>query len=74
MFGGRHRNWITRPVTVSQRHEANCPGSALARSAMRIFLEEWRARVPPFRPARDRPARFGTGIVHAVTQLPLEWV
>lgn len=62
-----------RTQAVFSRGAHNCPGSALARSEMRIFLEEWLARVPPFRPARDRPARFGTGIVHAVTQLPLEW-
>jgi cytochrome P450 len=49
-----------RTQAVFSRGAHNCPGSALARSEMR-------------RPARDRPARFGTGIVHAVTQLPLEW-
>jgi hypothetical protein len=40
---------------------------------MRVFLEEWLARVPEFRIARGETARFGTGIVPAVTHLPLEW-
>jgi hypothetical protein len=40
---------------------------------MRVFLEEWLARVPQFRIERAGAARFGTGIVPAVTHLPLEW-
>ncbi|WP_336952139.1 cytochrome P450 [Sphingobium aromaticivastans] len=50
-----------------------CPGATLARSEMRIFLEEWLARIPDFAldPA-DRPT-FGAGMVNAVLRLPLVW-
>lgn len=62
-----------RNQAVFSRGAHNCPGAALARSEMRVFLEEWLARVPEFRIARGEAARFGTGIVPAVIHLPLEW-
>jgi cytochrome P450 len=50
-----------------------CPGAALARSEMRIFIEEWLLRIPHFRPDPDNPPRFGSGMVNAVLHLPLVW-
>lgn len=50
-----------------------CPGATLARSEMRIFLEEWLARIPDFAlDPTDRPT-FGAGMVNAVLRLPLVW-
>jgi cytochrome P450 len=62
-----------RNQAVFSRGAHNCPGAALARSEMRVFLEEWLARVPAFRIGAGKTATFGTGIVPAVTNLPLEW-
>jgi len=51
-----------------------CPGASLARSEMRIFLEEWLARIPDFAvdTGEDRPV-YGAGMVNAVLRLPLVW-
>ncbi|MEH3107642.1 MAG: cytochrome P450 [Sphingomonas fennica] len=50
-----------------------CIGAPLATAEIRIFLEEWLARIPDFTldPA-DPPVR-ATGIVHGLTRLPLRW-
>lgn len=50
-----------------------CPGANLARSEMRIFLEEWLARIPDFEIAADQKPVFGAGLVNAVLKLPLAW-
>ncbi|SCW60049.1 Cytochrome P450 [Sphingobium faniae] len=50
-----------------------CPGATLARSEMRIFLEEWLARIPDFTLAPDDRPTFGAGMVNAVLRLPLVW-
>lgn len=50
-----------------------CPGATLARSEMRIFLEEWLGRIPDFALDPDQPATFGAGMVNAVLSLPLVW-
>jgi cytochrome P450 len=51
-----------------------CPGASLARSEMRIFLEEWLARIPDFAVdvSQDKPI-YGAGMVNAVLRLPLAW-
>jgi cytochrome P450 len=51
-----------------------CPGASLARSEMRIFLEEWLARIPDFAvdTGKDKPV-YGAGMVNAVLRLPLVW-
>lgn len=50
-----------------------CIGAPLATQEIRIFLEEWLARIPDFAldPA-DPPVR-ATGIVHGLSRLPLVW-
>lgn len=50
-----------------------CIGANLARAELRIFLEEWVARIPAFR-AEDGPtARTRGGLVWSVETLPLAW-
>jgi len=62
-----------RNQAVFSRGAHNCPGAALARAEMRIFLEEWLHRIPEFAIKQGESARFGTGSVPAVTHLPLAW-
>jgi cytochrome P450 len=50
-----------------------CPGSFLARTELKIFLEEWLKRIPDFGiPAGERP-RLHNGSVVSVRYLPLTW-
>jgi cytochrome P450 len=58
---------------VFSRGAHNCPGVYLARAEMRVFLEEWMQRIPRFHIKQGDAPRTATGIVHAVTYLPLEW-
>jgi cytochrome P450 len=76
---------FTDPLVVdfrrrdSYRHSSfshgihRCIGAPLATQEIRIFLEEWLARIPDFAldPA-DPPVR-ATGIVHGLSRLPLTW-
>jgi cytochrome P450 len=50
-----------------------CPGAFLARLEMRIFLEEWLARVPHFRIAEGEAVRTSSGPVNGMLYLPLAW-
>lgn len=50
-----------------------CPGSFLARLELRIFLEEWLARVPEFRVAAGESVRMSSGPVNGLLYLPLVW-
>ncbi len=50
-----------------------CPGAPLARTEMRIALEEWLARIPDFSLKPDAEIRFSGGIVGCVEALPLVW-
>jgi len=50
-----------------------CPGATLARSEMRIFLEEWLKRIPDFAVDDSQQAVYGAGMVNAVLHLPLVW-
>ncbi len=50
-----------------------CAGSHLARRELRIALEEWLARVPPFRVKDGETPRTGCGGVLSVFELPLAW-
>lgn len=48
-----------------------CPGSPLARTEVRIILEEWLARIPDF--AVAGPVSYGGGFVGTIHQLGLTW-
>ncbi|MGE0388055.1 MAG: cytochrome P450 [Gammaproteobacteria bacterium] len=50
-----------------------CVGSHLARRELRIALEEWAARMPPFRLAPGRSPRVHAGGVFGVDELHLAW-
>lgn len=50
-----------------------CLGHALARTEMRILIEEWIKRVPSFRVAEGERHGFRIGTVIALESLPLEW-
>ncbi len=50
-----------------------CPGSFLARMELRIFMEEWFARVPDFRVTEGEQVRTASGPVNGMLYLPLSW-
>jgi cytochrome P450 len=51
-----------------------CPGSSIARTELRIFLEEWMRRIPEFELDPKAPAPLGTGgIVTGLRGLRLVW-
>ena len=51
----------------------SCAGAALARLELRIFLEEWLSRVPPFRLIDDYTPRQMSGALFALKDLKLAW-
>ena len=50
-----------------------CPGANLARSELRIFMEEWLRRIPEFSINPGEQAVTATGAVAGVLRLPLVW-
>ncbi len=50
-----------------------CPGAALARSEIILFLEEWLKRIPDFSLVPGKPMVAASGSVTGVLSLPLEW-
>jgi len=50
-----------------------CVGAPLANQEMKIFLEEWLARIPDFALDPNDPPVKSTGIVHGLVRLPLVW-
>jgi cytochrome P450 len=50
-----------------------CPGSNLARTEVRIFLEEWLRRIPDFRIPHGAKPATGAGIILSMKYLPLQW-
>lgn len=50
-----------------------CAGAMLARSELRIFLEEWLKRIPEFEITRGANVPFSAGLVNIITRLPLSW-
>ena len=50
-----------------------CPGSFLARQELRIFLEEWLARIPDFSIKPGAKVVTSSGMVNGVLSLPLAW-
>ena len=51
-----------------------CPGSNLARTELRIFLEEWLRRIPQFGVAPGATPLTGAGIILSMKYLPLTWI
>ena len=50
-----------------------CPGAHLARTEVRITIEEWLARIPEFEVAPNAEIHFRGGLVGVVDALPLVW-
>lgn len=50
-----------------------CLGSFLARTEIRVFLEEWLRRIPDFRVKPGETVITSTGVVNGTTHLPLSW-
>lgn len=50
-----------------------CPGSMLARTEIRVFLEEWLKRIPDFEIKPGEKPQTVTGPVNGVVRLPLAW-
>lgn len=50
-----------------------CPGSFLARTELRVFIEEWLRRIPDFEVKRGESAQMRSGFVNGMIRLPLQW-
>lgn len=50
-----------------------CPGSLLARTELKIFLEEWLKRIPDFRIEPGRTPGVRAGVNATIYELPLVW-
>lgn len=50
-----------------------CPGQHLARRELKVFLEEWLARIPSFSVKRDSRLEIGVGHVAGLEKLELVW-
>jgi cytochrome P450 len=50
-----------------------CPGANLARAELRVFLEEWLARIPDFSLKPGDPPLSASGAVSGMLRLPLVW-
>lgn len=50
-----------------------CPGSFLARTEIKVFLQEWLRRIPDFQIREGDKPRCGSGSVNGVLYLPLAW-
>ncbi|WP_323146584.1 cytochrome P450 [Pseudomonas marginalis] len=50
-----------------------CPGSFLARTEIKVFLQEWLKRIPDFRVKPGEQPRTASGAVNGVLHLPLVW-
>ena len=84
MFHGQDPRRFPDPEVVDfqrkdVRHAAfgqgthRCIGALLARMEMRIFIEEWLARIPDFSIAADARPVVERGMVNSMRKLPLAW-
>ena len=76
----RYANAMTVDLArAASRHAAfgdgphRCPGAGLARMEMRVFLEEWLARIPDFDIPPGATPRTSSGSVNGMMSLPLAW-
>ena len=50
-----------------------CPGGILARRELKVFLQEWLARIPDFSIKPGTKTKIVTGMVNAVQEMHLVW-
>ncbi|UXJ50277.1 cytochrome P450 [Pseudomonas citronellolis] len=50
-----------------------CPGSFLARTEIKVFLQEWLKRIPEFEIKAGEHPRCASGMVNGMLYLPLQW-
>jgi cytochrome P450 len=50
-----------------------CPGSNLARTELKIFLQEWLPVIPDFRHDPERKVGMSSGVNATIYSLPLVW-
>lgn len=50
-----------------------CPGSYLARTELKVFIQEWLKRIPDFRVKPGEKVVARSGAVNSVLYLPLQW-
>ena len=84
-FHGLDEHRWTKPLEVDFSRERladhmafgrgvhKCPGANLARSELRVFLEEWLKRIPDFGIKPGEESITATGAVAGVLKLPLAW-
>lgn len=63
--GARHLNFGSGPHT--------CLGARLARREIRIFVEEWLAKMPEMRIAEGTSPRMACGLINTIRDVYLEW-
>jgi cytochrome P450 len=66
-----HREKPQHAAFGNGRHA--CPGAVLARREIKVFLEEWLARIPDFHIKPGTMPKIGCGMVSGVTRLELAW-
>jgi cytochrome P450 len=81
---GLNNDWVDDPDRVDFRRPVSahlvfgsgphrCLGSHLARLEMRIFLEEWMARIPSFRRTSEGDIPTRGGLVWSPVRVDLQW-
>lgn len=50
-----------------------CPGAILGRRELLVFLQEWLSRIPDFEIRPGTKPILGTGMIHGVLALELQW-
>lgn len=50
-----------------------CPGSFLARTEIKVYLQEWLKRIPEFSIKAGETPRIRTGVNGSFVYLPLSW-
>lgn len=68
---------FSRKVTIHAAFGAGphrCPGSFLARTELKVFVQEWLRRIPEFEIKPGATVKVTNGAVHSVANLPLVWI